>query len=1002
MEKKNIVRMVDTNAVRFNRAAADNLTIESDALDGIADALNARLQAKYKNIMSFSGMSGDVEQGQTIEMPRKSVLAEYAPAYATGVRFLNAAPEEQVPIYWDPAQVNVEIRGEYVATASYGMGYYSEKEVYPSLTFKVKAFGLTSLENWYANGAVLDNQVYTNDTTMEVLSEYEITNMTGALQGDTVVVSVPNLKLTSDVTSLENAFAGCTNLTTISGFNDKDSFADVTCAFKNCSKLTTLPGFTATANAQQAFFGCTSMVDLGHVTLDTTEVVQACAGCTKLTTPPVLTARITDYTSAFANSTSLTSLTLPETAANYTTAFSGCTGLTSAPAFNAVNATEAFKGCTGMTTASNVRCTAGDAKHVFQNCTKLATVDNITLTNTDATSAFSGCSALVTVDTLTCTGANFTSAFTGCTKLATVIGLACSNANLTDAFKDRTSLTSVNFTASVGANLTEAFSGCTALTTVTGTLQASDLTKAFYGCTALPELFSLVIDITNGSVVTDMFAGSSVTTVKMYSAYGVPQTMFPEMLGVQAIIVVDENGEELRRIDVDNHVRAVNWLYDIGGEYTALIPGFVSAAQVSAVTGFTAVGDDGRGERYPLAQLHTSSFGPLLTSNPEPTVYSECSAAAYEYGRWGSPPGYTTLFHAVHNYKQPGYANSDLRASSLSAYYHYVTSQVSRNCYGFLQVGPSMVSGRVAVTPGSKLKAVVGEGGVVNKINTLSFMNSGAKCDGFVYAHWDDQVETNTVPRPTGDDVVTCLNNSYRMSDLFSNYATMTTLPKRLNTAQLGVGYYMFSGCAALTAIDTSEMYFGCVQNMDHMFSDCAALANIDLAPLQRAVPTNMQYMFANCAALTEVDLEMNTAMANGSYMFSGCTGLTKVKLGMQMSSSWTNVFTGCTALQEIDLSGCVRMCKHANAFENLTALTTVKLPSGTTRLDANAASMFAGCTSLTTIDGVLDFKDCTTYTDMFKDCAAVAGVKIKNPPADITAESGFAGLAAGQYEIIA
>ncbi len=1002
-KNKNIVRMVNMDAMRFNRAAADNLVIESDALEGIADALNDRLQARYKNIMSFEGMSGDVEQGQTIEMPRKSVLADYAPAYATGVKFLNSAPEEQVPIYWDPAQVNVELRGEYVATASYGMGYYSEKEVYPSLTFKVKAFGLTSLENWYANGAILDNLAYTNDKTMEVLTEYEITNMTGALAGDKVVESVPTLKLTADATSLENAFSGCTALTSVAGFGEDTEFENVTAAFKGCTNLTSVPTFKATSTAERVFMNCSKVVDLSSVTLDTTEAKQACASCVKLTTPPVLTEKITDYTSVFAGCTSLTTVTMPATAANYVSAFSGCSALTSAPAINATAATYAFQNCKAMTTADGVTCNGGDAKQMFKGCTALTTVSNTALKSTDATKAFESCSKLRTVNSLNCTGSTMTSAFTGCSTLATVSGLTCTNANFTSAFAGCEALASVELSATAAANLTDAFNGCTALATVTGKLQASNYTRAFAGCTSLPTTFPLVVDISTDPSIVEMFAGSSVETVKLYSLYGVSQTIFPEQLGVQTIIVVDENGVELRVIDNEHHMRAVNWTYNIGGEYNVLMPGFVNAAQVNAVTGFTGVGDNGNGDRIPAAQLHTSSFGPLLTSNPAPVVVAEGSDAMFEYSRWGSPPGYTALFYSVYDYKQPGYSNSDLRSSSVSAYYLYSTSSVSRPCYGFLQVRDSMVSGRVVVNPGKTIKITVGEGGLVNKINTLSFLNSGAKSDGFVYAHWDDQVEANTVPNPTGDDVVNCVNSSYRMSNVFaSNYTTMTTLPKRLNTTRLGSGYYMFSGCAALTAIDTSEMYFGCIQNMDHMFSGCTALADIDLTPLQRAVPTNMQYMFANCAALTEVNLDMNTSEANGSYMFSGCTGLTKVKLGMQMSSSWTNMFTGCTSLQEIDLSDCVRMCKHAGAFASLTALTSVTLPKGTTLLDASTANMFAGCTELTTIDGVLDCRNVTTYTDMFKNCAKLTGVKLKNVPTGITAESGFAGLAAGQYEIIA
>jgi len=45
---------------------------------------------------------------------------------------------------------------------------------------------------------------------------------------------------------------------------------------------------------------------------------------------------------------------------------------------------------------------------------------------------------------------------------------------------------------------------------------------------------------------------------------------------------------------------------------------------------------------------------------------------------------------------------------------------------------------------------------------------------------------------------------------------------------------------------------------------------------------------------------------------------------------------------------------------------------------------MFANCRSLTTITGVLDFKNCIYYNGMFLNCTKLTSVKVKNLPVDI------------------
>ena len=49
-----------------------------------------------------------------------------------------------------------------------------------------------------------------------------------------------------------------------------------------------------------------------------------------------------------------------------------------------------------------------------------------------------------------------------------------------------------------------------------------------------------------------------------------------------------------------------------------------------------------------------------------------------------------------------------------------------------------------------------------------------------------------------------------------------------------------------------------------------------------------------------------------------------------------------------------------------------------------NMGYAFNSCISLTTIEGILDFKSCTSYNRLFGGCASLTSVKVKNLPADI------------------
>ena len=196
------------------------------------------------------------------------------------------------------------------------------------------------------------------------------------------------------------------------------------------------------------------------------------------------------------------------------------------------------------------------------------------------------------------------------------------------------------------------------------------------------------------------------------------------------------------------------------------------------------------------------------------------------------------------------------------------------------------------------------------------------------------------------------------------NYDTITVLPKEnadyIKEALPNVTscFYMTgtidNSCEELTSINTTGWDTSNITNMSGMFYGCYKLKELDVSNLDTSNATSMAGMFSMCGSLKTLDVsKWDTSKVTSMYdIFNGC-GVTKLDL-----SNW-------------DTSNVVNMNR-----------------------------MFS-TSGITTILGVIDMKSCTSYDGMFESCINLTGVKIKNPPAGITATSGIGGLAAGRYEIV-
>ena len=208
------------------------------------------------------------------------------------------------------------------------------------------------------------------------------------------------------------------------------------------------------------------------------------------------------------------------------------------------------------------------------------------------------------------------------------------------------------------------------------------------------------------------------------------------------------------------------------------------------------------------------------------------------------------------------------------------------------------------------------------------------------------------------------------------------------------------------TSIQTildSECYI--FSSMNNMFYNCRSLKTLDVSKFDTSNVTNMNNMFYGCESLTTLDVS-NWDISNVTdifCLFDGCSSLTNLDVSKWNTSSVTNVgymFAGCNALTTLDLSkwDTNKVTDMGGMFYSCIALSNLDVSNWDTSSVTDMSSMFSICSNLTTIKGTIDMKSCTSYYNMFWNCAKLTGVKIKNPPVDFETK---AKLTKDQYEIV-
>lgn len=246
------------------------------------------------------------------------------------------------------------------------------------------------------------------------------------------------------------------------------------------------------------------------------------------------------------------------------------------------------------------------------------------------------------------------------------------------------------------------------------------------------------------------------------------------------------------------------------------------------------------------------------------------------------------------------------------------------------------------------------------------------------------------------------LTGAYACNNMFLNCVSLRESPA-FTISNTNVGYLwtdctsMFSGCTGLhtaNLFNTSRVV--CTTNM---FFNCAALISVPEFDLSFARSTS--YMFSGCKALSSVPQFDFSSSANISYMFQNCIALTSIpEFGMPVFCTTTIIATASGRLTLTDVllpTGChpgttvvsgssityatVASTTGAPGMSGgtINLASTVSISGGSISITltppaVNAANMFYGCTSLTSIP-LLNTAYLTNVTQMFYGCYSLSSL---------------------------
>ena len=201
----------------------------------------------------------------------------------------------------------------------------------------------------------------------------------------------------------------------------------------------------------------------------------------------------------------------------------------------------------------------------------------------------------------------------------------------------------------------------------------------------------------------------------------------------------------------------------------------------------------------------------------------------------------------------------------------------------------------------------------------------------------------------------------------------------------------MFYGDSSLTSIDASQLKLDSVIQCAYMFDGCEQLKSLDVSNWNVGNVKNFSSMFAGCTNLTSIkglDGWNTGASTDMASMFAYDVNLTSLNLansdkGTSFNTSnvttFNAMFAGCTNLTSITGISNWKNSKAtdmSSMFAYDTALETLDLSNFTTPAATYMSSMFASNENLSSLDlSNFDTSNVTTFESMFKGCSNLTSI---------------------------